>query len=250
MLFFGVEMTVHVLLDALNNYGTGWLEPFSHRRFMFNVIYVADPFFALAPGLAAIVLAVPSWRRRWRPLAPPIALLLSGLYLGYCGMHAVRVRHEVHERLSAQGVTADRLLVTPTPLNNWLWYVVACDGDSCRVGFRSVFDGDVPLRLHAFARNEHLLDGVRDSTDVRLLLRFAQGFHTVERREGTLVFNDLRFGQVNGWADREGAFVFHWALSGEEDRMAVQRGRLAGWDRQSVPMFVRRMFGAQVGNDR
>ena len=28
-------------IDAFNNYGVGWFEPFSHERISFNAIYVA-----------------------------------------------------------------------------------------------------------------------------------------------------------------------------------------------------------------
>ena len=49
LLFFVTEVFVHLFIDAFNNYGIGWLEPFSHTRFSFNVIYVADPFFSIWP---------------------------------------------------------------------------------------------------------------------------------------------------------------------------------------------------------
>ncbi|HTF20807.1 MAG TPA: metal-dependent hydrolase, partial [Chryseolinea sp.] len=44
--FLGVQIMTHLLLDAFNAYGTGWFEPFSHRRFSFNAVFVADPFFS------------------------------------------------------------------------------------------------------------------------------------------------------------------------------------------------------------
>lgn len=33
---------LHLLLDALNVYGTGWWEPFSHHRVSGNLLFVAD----------------------------------------------------------------------------------------------------------------------------------------------------------------------------------------------------------------
>src|SRR5205809_7365287 len=30
VLFFGLQIFIHLLLDGLNNYGVGWFEPFSH----------------------------------------------------------------------------------------------------------------------------------------------------------------------------------------------------------------------------
>jgi inner membrane protein len=47
---------IHVFIDAFNNYGAGWFEPFSHLRISFNAIYVADPFFSVWPAIACVAL--------------------------------------------------------------------------------------------------------------------------------------------------------------------------------------------------
>ena len=57
-LFFFIEVFVHLFTDSFNNYGIGWLEPFSHLRFSFNLIYIADPFFSLVPVISLIMLIV------------------------------------------------------------------------------------------------------------------------------------------------------------------------------------------------
>ena len=56
--FFAGVIFMHVFIDAFNNYGTGWFEPFSHKRVSFNAIYVADPFFSIWPGIALVLLIV------------------------------------------------------------------------------------------------------------------------------------------------------------------------------------------------
>ncbi|MEP7144576.1 MAG: metal-dependent hydrolase, partial [Ferruginibacter sp.] len=35
LLFFGSVIFVHLFIDAFNNYGVGWFEPFSHYRISF-----------------------------------------------------------------------------------------------------------------------------------------------------------------------------------------------------------------------
>ena len=54
--FFGAVIFIHILIDAFNNYGVGWFEPFSHRRISFNAIYVADPFFSIWPAIGCFML--------------------------------------------------------------------------------------------------------------------------------------------------------------------------------------------------
>ncbi len=84
LLFFLIAVLSHVFIDAFNNYGVGWFEPFNHQRISFNAIYVADPFFSIWPCLALAVLLVskknnPARKKWW--LA---GLGLSALYLAYC----------------------------------------------------------------------------------------------------------------------------------------------------------------------
>ncbi|HYC28946.1 MAG TPA: metal-dependent hydrolase, partial [Chitinophagaceae bacterium] len=81
-LFFSVEILLHIFVDAFNNYGTGWFEPFSHQRVSFNAIYVADPFFSLwiGVGLLAIVLCKTAQRRKAWSI---FGLVMSSVYLLY-----------------------------------------------------------------------------------------------------------------------------------------------------------------------
>jgi inner membrane protein len=38
LIFFFAVIGVHLFIDGFNNYGTGWLEPFSHHRFCFETV--------------------------------------------------------------------------------------------------------------------------------------------------------------------------------------------------------------------
>ncbi|MFN6374619.1 MAG: metal-dependent hydrolase, partial [Chitinophagia bacterium] len=67
---------------------------------------------------------------------------------------------------------------------------------------------------------------------------------TVEKQQDTLVFNDLRFGQINGWQNPRSGFTFHYYLSHPEDNdIVVQRGRFAGFNMASARVLWRRMVG-------
>ena len=84
LLFFSMEMLVHIFLDGFNNYGTSWFEPFSHARFSFNAVYVADPMFSIWPGIATVVLGIlpsPHNKRnfwiRFGLIPPAVYLMIS-----------------------------------------------------------------------------------------------------------------------------------------------------------------------------
>ena len=102
-------------------------------------------------------------------------------------------------------------------------------------------------RLKNFPRNTSLIDSVRNKKEVQQLIRFSQQFYTVEKRQDTLIFNDLRFGQVIGWQNPKEQFVFHYYLHPEIDNtLVVQRGRFAKWDWQVVETLCRRIKGDQI----
>jgi inner membrane protein len=80
--------------------------------------------------------------------------------------------------------------------------------------------------------------------DVRHLITFSQQFYTVEKWNDTLVFNDLRFGQIIGWDDPKARFVFHYYLEPQtHDPAFMQKGRIEGWNRQVLRKYWKRVLG-------
>ncbi len=244
LLFFSVVIFIHVFIDAFNNYGVGWLEPFSHFRMSFNAIYVADPFFSIwsiVAGLALIILRRQHAKRKiwWK-----MGLGMSIIYLCYTVVNKLNINLEVREILEKQHISHDKFFTTPAPLQNWLWYVVAGNDTGYYVGYRSVFDRKKEMSFEYFPRRDSLLKDISERPDVKNLKRFSQDFYTVENWNDTLVFNDLRFGQVVGWDNPRGKFAFYYFLNyPDENILAVQRGRFSGWNRKTAKSFVERVKG-------
>jgi inner membrane protein len=244
ILFFGTEVFLHLLLDGFNNYGVGWLEPFSHSRFSFNTIYVADPFFSVWAAIAFVMLLFlnklsPKRKFWWR-----FGIIIPFIYLGYCTVNKLKIDSDVKEIFTSQKIPHDKYFTTPAPLQNWLWYVVAGSKEGYYVGFRSLFDTERAMKFQYFPKNDSLLNPVNDHEDLQKLIRFSQGFYTVEKYKDTLVFNDLRFGQVIGWQKPKEKFVFHYYLQHPNDnKLVVQRGRFEGWNWDVVKNLMIRIKG-------
>ena len=112
------------------------------------------------------------------------------------------------------------------------------------VGYRSVFDSRDHMDFRFFPRQDSLLTFAKDHDEVSRLKRFSQGYYTVEMNGDTLVFNDLRFGQMIGWKEPDAGFVFHYYLSpGLDNRLVVQRGRFAHWDQPATQALIQRIRG-------
>ncbi len=244
LLFFGAVIFTHIFLDAFNNYGVGWFEPFSHERISFNTIYVADPFFSVWPGIACIALIIlrrssPLRKKFWR-----MGLALSSLYLMYCLINKAKINADVKDILQKQQIGYSNYFTTPAPFQNWLWYVVAGNDSGYYVAFRSLLDNKKEIAFQYFPRNNYLLLPFKDHEDVKQLIRFSKDFYTVEKWRDTLVFNDLRFGQVLGWQYPKEKFAFHYYVQYPQDNiLVVQRGRFTGWNRQTAKFFIKRIKG-------
>ncbi|MFZ9661292.1 MAG: metal-dependent hydrolase, partial [Chitinophagaceae bacterium] len=226
------------------NYGIGWLEPFTHQRFSFNTIYVADPFFSIPSGIICVYLIFQKSTHHKRIVWARRALQLTGLYLIYALFNKFTIESDVSNIAKQQGIHYERHFTTPSPFNTWLWFVVLEDRNGFYIGYRSVFDKKKTMDLHWYPQNKSLLKSIADHKEVMDLKQFSQGYYTLEQKKDTLIFNDLRFGQVIGWHDPTQPFAFHYYLNHPEDNnLVVQRGRFAKINAETMKSFWRRIRG-------
>jgi inner membrane protein len=244
-LFLCAQIWLHDLLDTCNAYGTGLLEPFSSERFSFHLLFVGDPFFSLSIIVAFIALLMlksthPA-RKKWlfAGLIPAAVYFVAALF------HKDTVTERARYWLQRSNTRYQSLMVTPTPFNSWLWFVVAYADSGYYAGYRSVYDNDhQPLSFTWYPRNEHLIHDLPSASNLRDLVRFADGYYTVEKQGDSLAFNVLRFGQVLGWNDANARFAFRYYVHPTADNtLVVQRGRFEGWNREVLKKLYNRIKG-------
>lgn len=245
ILFFGIQIFSHILLDAFNAYGTGWFEPFSQYRVSFHTLFVVDPLFSISLCAAAMVLSATTLEYKNRTRWAAGGILVSIIYLGY-GLFNKSQIESISKANSFGNVDVRQYFSSPTPFNTWLWFVVVDTDSGCYVGYRSVFDKKPTIDFQYFQRQDSLTYLVNDQDVLNRLKRFSQGYYTMEQKGDTLIFNDLRFGQSVGWKNPRDEFVFHYYLQPNLDnRLVLQRGRLAGWDWPATKAFMARIKGNQ-----
>lgn len=245
LLFFGLQIGIHLFLDLFNAYGMGLLEPFWHTRFSLNMVFVADPFFSIWPAISFVALLILKRSDKRRSFWWRFGVVVSCIYLFYCSFNKLTIDNDVRTDLAQQNITFTKYFTTPTPLNNWLWYIVVKDRNGFYIGYRSVFDRTSKIDFSYFNQNDSLLDPVKNHEEVQHLIRFSQKYYIIERRQDTLVFNDLRFGQIVGWFDPNEHFVFHYFLQHPEksNRLVVQRGRFAKWNWKPPGILLKELKG-------
>lgn len=244
MIFFAIQLFLHLFIDAFNSYGIGWFEPFSHYRISFNTIFVLDPFFSIWMLIAFIMLLILKKTSTKRKFWQCFGLGISSIYLVYCVSNKLKIERDVKDIFYTQKINYNTYFTTPTPLNNWLWYIVASNNSGYYIGYRSLFDSKKNIDFHFFPRNDSLLLPIRDHEEEQHLIRFSRGFYTIEKYDSVLIFNELHFGQIAGWKNPNAIFVFHYYLEHyANNNLVVQRGRFVGWDWDAVKSLINRIKG-------
>lgn len=248
LLFFLLQILLHDLLDTCNAYGTGLLEPLLHQRLSFNLIYVADPLFSLPLAIAACALIFLKRNARMQKRIALGGLMPALAYLLFCVCCKLIVDRKFEQSLRSEAISYSSYFTTPTPFNSLLWYAVAKTDTGYYIGYRSVLDKkEDPVKINFYPSNLELLQPFKTSQKVSNLVRFGNGYYSVQQQKDTLVFNILRFGQVLGWQRTNAPFTFHYYLNeGMDDMLAVQRGRFEGWNRNTIRFFLRRMIGKET----
>lgn len=205
-----LALVTHPLLDAMTVYGTQIALPFSDHPYGVGSVFIIDPLYTL-PLLAGTVWAL---LRNGRGLAAAglglranqLGLMLSSAYLVWSVAAQMHVERIARQALAAQGIQAERLLVTPTAFNTLLWRVVAIEGAHYLEGFHSVLDQGTRLHLDRFERGTRLGAELSSIDGVRRIQDFSHGFWAVWQQGAQLGITDLRMGQ-------EPNYVFRFAVA-------------------------------------
>ncbi len=192
-------LITHPLLDAMTVYGTQLLLPFTNHPYGVGSMFIIDPAYTLplvVGVVAALRLKNAARGLRWNALG----LVLSTAYLAWSAFAQGHIDQVARASLRAQGIAADRLLVTPAPLQTLLWRVVALPDNPASPVFHeayvSVFDGSRPPRWAAHDRGTALLAQHAQAEPVARLTAFTHGFvKAAATPDGKLRITDLRMGQ-------------------------------------------------------
>lgn len=202
-------LITHPLLDAMTVYGTQLLLPFTNHPYGVGSMFIIDPAYTL-PLIVGVVAALRMKDHarglRWNA----VGLVASTAYLAWSALAQTHVELQARASLRAQGIAAERVLVTPAPLQTLLWRVVALPDDPSDPHFHetniSVFDGARAPRWTAHDRGTALLAQHASAEPVARLSAFSHGFvKAAATPGGQLRITDLRMGQ-------EPDYVFNFDL--------------------------------------
>jgi inner membrane protein len=238
-------LITHPLLDGMTVYGTQLLLPFTDRPFGVGSLFIIDPLYTL-PLLVGVVLALALRSRPERGLrANHWGLALSTAYIGWSVLAQQQVQTVARATLQAQGIPAERVLVTPSAFNTVLWRVVAVGGGAYHEGFYSLFDTGPRIDFRRVDRGDALLPEVQHIDGVQRIQAFSKGFYALRVDQERVRITDLRMGQYPTFI-----FAFHAAQrqAGGVAQALVPAVRVGQRPDPAVglPWLWRRMWGERL----
>lgn len=244
MFFLG--FLTHSLLDCFTMYGTQLFAPFTNYRLAFSTISVADPMYTL-PFMTCLLIAAFLKRGSPRRLSFNYAgIAISCLYLTLTVLNKIYVKEVYREQLEEQSIDYDRFILGPTILNNILWSATVDAGSFYYQGQYSLFDKS-PIKFNRIEKNHNLIQSDEEDRTIRILKWFTNDYYNVmERKDGRLQFNDLRYGTFKASGEGENDYVFRFILERENDAYIVKEakgGPEPGDEKQLMAQLLDRIKG-------
>ena len=240
LMFWG--LFTHPILDAFTTWGTQLLWPFK-TRLAFQNIFVIDPLYTL-PFLVFVILAMRQKRTSpQRSSYNRMGLFVSSSYLLLTLILKGAAFRKIMDGLERQGIQYEAIDTRPAPFNTILWTANIDIGDAYLIGNYSFFDsGDI--EFSSYPKNRKLLGSSKSDDKVKRLAEIAEGWYTISEKNGTLLFNDLRFGLVS-LDSKETRFTFSYRLMETEDGLKVEETEKSGRDAEKL---LSALWGRMWGN--
>lgn len=209
----------HPILDSFTTWGTQLFWPLD-IRLAFKNIFVIDPLYTL-PFLIFLIMAMrrkkeDPKRRKYNNLG----LIVSSCYLLLTLSLKWFSYEKFQDSLDKQGIFYSEIETKPSPLNSILWTANVKTEDAFLIGDYSLLDDEI-VRFKSFPKNHHYLGQLKDHPKVQQLIDITDGWYIMTEKNGELFFNDLRFGQLNPYAEKT-EFAFSYRLDETNGELIVE----------------------------
>lgn len=231
-LFFLCFFT-HSLLDCFTTWGTQlfWPHP---ARIAWNSVFVVDPIYTL-PYLGVLIRIAflkKDSLQRYRLNLTGIGITTSYLLmtLGIKGIVNSKFKAFVKE----DKIEYTNLDSRPCPFQTVLWTANVEDKDNFYIYYYSFLDKERQAPT-VVAKNHYLLAPYLKDERVQKLLEISKHYYTVETTEKGVRLNDLRFGQYDGWENKDAPFVFAYHIY--QNGAAIQIDEVEKDNKKAMQLF-------------
>lgn len=213
-LFFWSIFT-HPILDCFTTWGTQIWQPFADTRVAWNSVAVVDPLGSVpfAIGMVIAAYCVPGSKKRRNWALAGLIWFIAFIALGV----ALKLRTEtvLKNTLAAKNIHWNRYYTGPTIFQNIVWNGLAEGDTAFYFGIYGFNDHEARFQpIITLPKNHDLLREVApDDYNLKFIKWFSKGYYNVvERPDGKLQINDLRFGILGDSVRGPQSYVFPFVV--------------------------------------
>ena len=227
MYFFA--FLTHWLIDACTAYGTQIFEPFSRFRVAFNNISIVDPLYTV-PMIIGLMVALFAKNYATKKRANYIGIGVASLYLASTFYTKSIMNKVVAANLNEQNIQFEEYITYPSIFNTVLWQTTIKTADAYYYGYYSMLSKEKTIQFIKLPKNHDLIEKYKGEEYLNILLWFANGYYNVvEQADGSIVFNNLRFGMMGLPEDssvpQEDQYIFRFKLTEKNGEFDVEEYR-------------------------
>lgn len=206
-LAFFLAIFTHSLLDWCTTYGTKLISPFNDHLFSLNSIHVFEPIYTsiLLVGVLFHVFKSSSNLRNQKAIK--YALILSSIYLVLGLVSKNHAYYHFKDQLDKNDIVYEDILVSPTPLNVFLWHGIVKQKEGYQFGTYSIFDRKKPIKFQFVRSENEIVSEVMGNRLIKYYLEYTQGYPLIEKDDnGDIRIYAIKYGPINYYGKPE--FVY------------------------------------------
>ena len=205
-LAFLLAIFTHSLLDWFTTYGTKLISPFNDHLFSLNSIHVFEPIYT-SILLGGILLYLFKSSNNLRRAALKYSLIISSCYLLIGVISKNHAYYHFKTQLERSNILYEDILVSPTPLNIFLWHGIVKQKNGYQFGTYSIFDGKRSIEYQFVKSDNDILPDVISNRLIKYYLDYTQGYPLIEKEaNGEIKIYAIKYGPINYYGKPE--FVY------------------------------------------
>ncbi len=232
-LAFFLAIFTHSLLDWFTTYGTKLISPFSDHLFSLNSIHVFEPIYTsiLLGGILFHVFRSKENTKSVRPIK--YSLLISTCYLLLGLVSKNHAYYHFQLQLAQDNIEYEDILVSPTPLNIFLWHGIAKQKDGYQFGTYSIFDKKDRITFQFVHSDNEVISKVKHNRLIKYYLDYTQGYPLITKGlNGEIKIYAIKYGPINYFGEPE----FVYPLSFNENYLTEDKIKIDVSGKQRGPV--------------
>ena len=219
-LLFFLGFFTHAILDCFTTWGTQLFWP-AEVRIAWKTIFVVDPIYTLPYVFILIRIAFLKRDNPKRNKLNWIGIVVTTSYLLFTVVNKQIVNKKFQSFAKEDHLEVLNIDSRPMPLQNILWTANVETPEAFYIYYYSHFDSK-RQNGYAVPKQHDLFTPYLIDDRAHKLIQISEGYYTISQHpEKGIFFNDLRFGQLNGWHNPNSIFVFSYHLYFEDGQVQI-----------------------------